>query len=69
MKKVVKKWNEEAEELAFGVPMQSPEHKIRQSINAKVERSENDVIKSINLSLGALFILQLLDLIVTIAKV
>lgn len=63
MKKPTKK------DLTFGVPMQSPEHKIRQSINAKVERSEHDVINSLNWTLGALFILQLLDLILTIAKV
>jgi len=44
-------------------------HKVRQSINQKVERSEKDVIDALTWTLGALFILQLLDLIFTIANI
>ena len=44
-------------------------HKVRQSINQKVERSEKDVIDALTWTLGALFILQLLDLIITVANI
>lgn len=37
-------------------------YKLNQSINQKTERSEQDVINSINFTLGALFILQGLTL-------
>lgn len=37
-------------------------YKLNQSINQKTERSERDVINSINFTLGALFILQGLTL-------
>jgi hypothetical protein len=39
-------------------PKQSAEHKKQQSILTKVERSEKDVISSINWTLGALFLMQ-----------
>lgn len=59
------------------VPRTSAEHKIRQSINAKTERSEQDVIKSVeksekdvidslNFTLGALFIIQFATFIVAL---
>lgn len=51
------------------IEQSSPEHAIRQSINAKVERSEKDVIKSLEWTLGALFVLQALTLILIIVNI
>lgn len=41
--------------------------KAKKSVNAKTERSENDVINSINWTLGALFVLQFLTLLIVLA--
>ena len=44
-------------------------HKVRQSINQKTERSEQDVIKTLSWTIAALFVLQLLDLVISIASI
>jgi len=44
-------------------------HKVRQSINQKTERSERDVIKTLSWTIAALFVLQLLDLVISIASI
>ena len=44
-------------------------YKLNQSINQKTERSEQDVINSLNFTLGALFILQGLTLLFVIIGV
>jgi len=47
----------------------NPLYKLNQSINQKTERSEQDVIRTLSWTIAALFVLQLLDLAISVASI
>lgn len=53
----------------FSVEQQSPEHKIRQSINQKVERSEEDVKKRFNEIMIPFLVFQVLNFLLLLTLV